>query len=56
MKNYFAPMFEDVRHERSLVLKLFLPDPEVLKEGNFTDHERNTIKNFALEKIQRQRI
>ena len=56
MESYFTTMFEDVRHERSLILLLSLPDPDILKQPKFTDDEINIIKNLALEKLQRQRI
>ena len=56
MEAYFATMFEDVRHERSLILLLSLTDPDILKQSKFTDDEINIIKNLALEKLQRQRI
>ena len=49
-------MFEDVRHERSLVLKLSLTDLTILRQSGFTDHETDVIKNLALEKLNRQRI
>ena len=49
-------MFEDVRHERSMILLISLTDPDVLKQSKFTDDEIEIIKNLALEKIQRQRI
>ena len=49
-------MFEDVRHERSLLLLLSLTDPDILKQNKFTDHEIEIIRNLALEKIYRQRI
>ena len=49
-------MFEDVRHERLLILLLSLTNPNILKQAKFTDHEINIIKNFALEKLHRQRI
>ena len=49
-------MFEDVRHERSLKLLLSLTDPDILKQGKFTDDEKNIIKSLALEKLHRQRI
>ena len=39
MEQYFATMFEDVRHERSLILLLSLTDPDVLKQSKFTDDE-----------------
>ena len=49
-------MFEDVRHERSLILLLSLTDPDILRQSKFTDDEVNIIKNLALEKLHRQRI
>ena len=51
-----ATMFDDVRHERSLILLLSLTDPDILKQSNFTDHEIGIIKGLALEKIHRQGI
>ena len=56
MESYFATMFEDVRHERSLILLLSLMDPDILKQSKFTDNEIEIIKNLALEKLHRQRI
>ena len=56
MEAYFATMFEDVRHERSLILLLSLTDPDILKQSKFTDDEIKIIKNLALEKLHRQRI
>ena len=56
MEAYFATMFEDVRHERSLILILSLVEPDILKQSKFTDDEINIIKNLALEKLHRQRI
>ena len=55
MENYFSNLFEDVRHERSLILLLSLTDPDILKRSKFTDDEKNIMKNFALEKLHRQR-
>ena len=49
-------MFEDVRHERSLILLLSLTDPDVLRQSKFTDDEIEIIRNLALEKLHRQRI
>ena len=54
MEQYFATIFENVRHERSLTLLLSLVEPELLKQSNFTDYEIDNIKNFALEKLHRQ--
>ena len=56
MEAYFTDVFEDVRHERSLLLFLSLTDPDILKQGKFTDDEIEIIKNLALEKLDRQRI
>ena len=56
MEEYFTTVFEDVRHERSLILLLSLTDPDILKQSKFTDDEINIIKSLALEKLHRQRI
>ena len=56
MEQFFATMFEDVRHERSLILFFSLTDPDILKQSKFTDFEVNIIKSLALEKLHRQRI
>ena len=55
MEQYFSNLFEDIRHERSLILILSLIDPDILKQSKFTDDEKNIIKNLALEKLHRQR-
>ena len=56
MEAYFKTIFEDIRHERSLIIMLSLVEPSILKQSNFTDHEIEIIKNLALEKLHRQRI
>ena len=56
MEAYFNTIFEDIRHERSLILLLSLVEPDILKQSKFTDHEIDIIKNIALEKLHRQRI
>ena len=56
MEAYFNTIFEDVRHERSLLLLLSLTDPDILKQSKLTDVEINLIKNLALEILHRQRI
>ena len=55
MENYFISLFEDVRHERSLILLLSLTDEGILKQSGFTINEIKIIKNIALEKIHRQK-
>ena len=51
MDQYFATIFEDVRHERSLVFLLSLVKPDILKQSKFTDAEIDISKNIALEKL-----
>ena len=55
MEAYFSSIFEDVRHERSLILLLSIVEPDILRQSNFLDHEIDIIKNIALEKLHRQR-
>ena len=54
MENYFINLFEDVRHERSLILLLSLTDSNILKQAGFRDNEIEIIKNIALQKLKRQ--
>ena len=56
MEAYFNTIFEDVRHERSLILLFSITDPDILRQRKFTDFEIQIIKNLALEKLNRQRI
>ena len=56
MEAYFNTIFEDIRHERSLILLLSLVESDILKQSKFTDYEIDIIKNIALEKLHRQRI
>ena len=56
MEAYFNTIFEDVRHERSLILLLSLLEPDILKQSKFNDHEIEIIKKIAPEKLHRQRI
>ena len=56
MEHFFSTLFEDVRHERSLILLLSLTDPDMLKQSKFTDDEVGIIKKLALEELHRQRI
>ena len=56
MEAYFSNLFEDIRHERSLILILSLTDPDILKQSKFTDDEIEIIKNLALGKFHRQRF
>ena len=56
MDVYFATMFEDVRHERSLIILLSLTDPDRLKQKKLTNHEIKVIKNLAFEILHRQRM
>ena len=56
MEQYFNTIFEDIRHERSLILILSLIESSILKQSKFNDHEIDIIKIIALEKLHRQRI
>ena len=56
MDQYFATIFEDVRHGRSLILLLSLIDPDIIRQPKFTDHETSIIKDLSLEKLLRQRF
>ena len=48
MEQYFSTMFEDVRHERSLILTLSLTDTDILSQSKFTDDEIEMIKILLL--------
>ena len=56
MESYFSNLFEDIRHERGLILLLSLVEPDILKQSKFTDYEIELVRNLALEKLHRQRI
>ena len=47
MEAYFNTIFEDVRHERSLILLLSLVEPDILKQSKFTDHEIEILKKYS---------
>ena len=49
-------MFENARHERSLLLLLSLTDPDILRQSKISDYEIDIFKNLALEKLHRQRF
>ena len=40
MEYSFVTLFEDVRHDRSLILKLWKADPDNVKQGGPLDHEK----------------
>ena len=48
METYFATIFEDVRHERSLILLFSSAEPDILKQSKFTDPENDKIKKLLL--------
>ena len=47
-------MFEDVRHEQSLIKLLSLEEPGKLKQSKFTDYEINMKGYIALDKLLTQ--
>ena len=51
MDQYFATVFEDVRHERSLILLLSLTDPNKLKHSKFKDDDVNFIEKYCFRKL-----
>ena len=55
MEAYFNTLFEDIRHERSLIFLLSIVEPDILRQSKFLDHEIDIIKNIALQKLHRQR-
>ena len=55
MEQYFDSIFEDVRHERSVILLLSIVEPDILRQSKFLDYEIEIIKNIALDKLHRQR-
>ena len=56
MEQYFSNLFEDIRHERALILLLSIVEPDILRQSNFNDDEIEIIKNLALEKLYRRLI
>ena len=57
MDQYFATIFEDVRHGRSFILLLLSStDPDILRQSKFTDLQVDFIKNLALGQLHRQQI
>ena len=55
MEQYFDNIFEDVRHERSLILLLSLVELDIIRQSKFLHHEIEVIKSIALGRIHRQR-
>ena len=47
MEAFFITMFEDVRDGRSLICSLSLTDPDILKQSNLTDEEKNERKPWS---------
>ena len=41
MEQYFDKIFEEVRHERSLILLFSIVEPDILKQSKCLDHARN---------------
>ena len=44
MEHYFSTMFEDVRHERSLILLLPLTNADISRQSKFTDDGIEILK------------
>ena len=56
MEAFFVTLFDDVRHERSLILILSPTHSDILKQINFTDLEINEMKIPAPEKLSSQTV
>ena len=55
MEAYCDSIFEDVRHERSLILLFSVVEPDILRQSKFLDHAIEIIGIIALEKLLEQR-
>ena len=55
MEAYFTNLFEDIRHEHSLIILLSIVEPDILRQSKFLDDKIEIIKNFSFEKLHRQR-
>ena len=53
--DFFAILFEDVRHERLLIFLLPLTDEGIMKQTGFLYNQRNWVKVFALETLHEQK-
>ena len=56
MEAYISNLFEDIRHERSLILLLSSTDPHILKQSKITADEANIInilllKNYTVKNV-----
>ena len=47
MEVFSAMMFEDVRHERSIILLLSITYPDILRQSRSTDHEIDIIESLV---------
>ena len=54
MENYFSMPFENVRHERLLIIMSFT-DEGILWQTGFRNHERKKIRIFASENVLGQK-
>ena len=43
MEQYFATIFDDIRHERSPILLLGIVEPDTLRQSKFTAYEIDII-------------
>ena len=55
MENYFATLFEDFRHERFSLTKLWLTKQGYSRQALFADHETKIMNILALGKLHRQK-
>ena len=55
MEQYFVNIFEDVRHEPSLILLLSIVEPDIIRQSKLLDHEIEIFKIIDLGKLHKQR-
>ena len=51
MESYFINLFQDVRHERSLILLLSITDEGTLKQDGFADSEIEIFKTLLFKNL-----
>ena len=56
MEAFFNTIFQDVRHERNLVLLLSLVELDILRQSKITDYEITFSEEIALQKLHRVSI
>ena len=56
MDRNFESIFQDVRHERTLILILAIIEPQILLDAKFSQSDVNKMTTIAKEKILRRKM